>query len=103
VLNPADAYIAKFVQEVNRGRVLLASSVMTPVAQDAPAAAAGGPAIAASATLEEALREMTSAGADAAHIVDAQARSVGRLTLDAVVAAMVTPAANSGSAGGTNR
>jgi glycine betaine/proline transport system ATP-binding protein len=96
VLKPADGYIAKFVQEVNRGRVLLASSVMDPVADDAQAACANGPAIAADATLEEALQEMTHAGAHVARVVDAHERPVGRLTMDAVVSAMVTPVESGG-------
>jgi CBS domain containing-hemolysin-like protein len=41
--------------------------------------------------LEEALQEMTHAGAHVARVVDAHERPVGRLTMDAVVSAMVTP------------
>ncbi|MGN6764862.1 MAG: quaternary amine ABC transporter ATP-binding protein [Rhizobiaceae bacterium] len=91
VLKPADDYIAKFVQEVNRGRVLLASSVMGSVEKDGEATCTSGPAIAASATLEEALQEMTNAGAHIVKVVDAHDRPVGQLTMDAVVSAMVTP------------
>jgi glycine betaine/proline transport system ATP-binding protein len=92
VLKPADNYIAKFVQEVNRGRVLLASSVMTPSAKSGEAMAyMDGPVIAAGATLEEALQEMTHAGAHVARVVDGKEMQVGQLTMDAVVSAMVTP------------
>jgi glycine betaine/proline transport system ATP-binding protein len=89
VLKPADGYIAKFVQEVNRGRVLVVSSVMAPAAKDGEAAA-DGPSIAADATLEQALQEMASAGARVARVVDTKEQPVGRLTMDAVVSAMVT-------------
>jgi glycine betaine/proline transport system ATP-binding protein len=92
VLDPADDYIAKFVREVNRGRVLMATSVMTSFsASNGPVSSLEGPAIAESATLEEALRQMTNAGARTAHIVDGQSRPIGELTMDKVVAAVVTP------------
>ncbi|MBN9069271.1 MAG: ATP-binding cassette domain-containing protein [Rhizobiales bacterium] len=97
VLKPADDYIAKFVQEVNRGRVLLASSVMGSVEKDGEATCTSGPAIAASATLEEALQEMTNAGAHIVKVVDAHDRPVGQLTMDAVVSAMVTPVRSAGN------
>jgi glycine betaine/proline transport system ATP-binding protein len=91
VLKPANGYIAKFVQEVNRGRVLLVSSVMSPAGRGGESDPASGPAIAETATLEEALQQMTQAGARAARVTDAKDRPVGRLTMDAVVSAMVTP------------
>ena len=87
VLHPADDYIEKFVQEVNRGRVLLASSAMTPLTKPVE-----GMPISAGATLEDALREMLQAGVRTAHMLDASGRPAGTLTMEAVMAAMVTPA-----------
>jgi len=50
VLRPADDYIADFVRDINRARVLRVKAVMT-----ADSAAARGPAVDAQTTLEEAL------------------------------------------------
>ena len=88
VLRPADPYIEKFVKEVNRARIVYASSVMTPLNGAAPA----GLAIAADATLEDALREMVQADVRAAHVLDRDGKPAGSLTLHAVASAMVTPA-----------
>ncbi|MGB3643642.1 MAG: glycine betaine/L-proline ABC transporter ATP-binding protein [Mesorhizobium sp.] len=88
VLRPADPYIEKFVKEVNRARIVYASSVMTPLNGAAPA----GLAIAADATLEDALREMVQADVRTAHVLDRDGKPAGSLTLHAVASAMVTPA-----------
>ncbi|ODT09240.1 MAG: proline/glycine betaine ABC transporter ATP-binding protein [Kaistia sp. SCN 65-12] len=87
VLRPADPYIEKFVKEVNRARIVYASSVMTPLNGAAPA----GLAIAADATLEDALREMVQADVRAAHVLGRDGKPAGALTLHAVASAMVTP------------
>jgi glycine betaine/proline transport system ATP-binding protein len=91
VLRPADAYIARFVREVNRSRVVRAASVMTPLP---PGSEPGGPALDVAATLEDAARRMKDAASRVAHIVDADGRAVGAIELDALVAAMVTPQAS---------
>jgi glycine betaine/proline transport system ATP-binding protein len=88
VLNPADPYVQKFVREVNRARVVYAASVMTPLTGEA----AGLP-IAAEATLEDALRDMVRANGSIAHVLGANGKPAGALTLQALAAAMVTPAA----------
>lgn len=88
VLRPADPYIEKFVREVNRARVLLASSVMTPL--DGSGAGDGLP-IAAEATLEDALREMVRADVRTAHVLGADGKPAGALTMHALATAMVTP------------
>ncbi|EJZ18941.1 glycine betaine/L-proline ABC transporter ATP-binding protein, partial [Rhizobium sp. Pop5] len=58
VLRPADDYIANFVKEVNRGRVIHVEAVMTPLHAGA---APVGLAIAAGTTVEEAVRMLASA------------------------------------------
>lgn len=88
VLRPADPYIEKFVKEVNRARIVYASSVMTPLANGA---AADGLPIAADATLEDALREMVQADVRSAHVLGRDGKPAGSLTLHAVASAMVTP------------
>ena len=87
VLRPADPYIEKFVKEVNRARIVYASSVMTPLNGAAPA----GLPIAADATLEDALREMVQADMRTAHVLGRDGKPAGSLTLHAVASAMVTP------------
>jgi glycine betaine/proline transport system ATP-binding protein len=87
VLRPADPYIEKFVKEVNRARIVYAASVMTPLNGAAPA----GLPISAEATLEDALREMVQADVRTAHVLGADGKPAGALTLHAVASAMVTP------------
>jgi glycine betaine/proline transport system ATP-binding protein len=87
VLRPADDYIARFVREVNRGRVLRAGAIMTALA---PGAAAGIP-VPHNASLEETMRLMTVAGAHLAQVIDDAGKPIGRLEFEAVVTAMVMP------------
>ena len=86
VLEPADDYIAAFVKEVNRGRVIQAKTVMKSV--DAPG---DGLQVDSSATLEAVAREMTQQGATRAVVMDGGKRPIGMLDLPSVLAAMVTP------------
>jgi glycine betaine/proline transport system ATP-binding protein len=86
VLRPADDYIARFVKEVNRGRVLRAGAIMTPLAPDA---SAEGVRLPHDLSLEEAMRLMTAAGAELARVVDDAGKPVGTLEFSSVVAAMV--------------
>ncbi|BBE70986.1 quaternary amine ABC transporter ATP-binding protein [Oharaeibacter diazotrophicus] len=82
---PADDYVATFVREVNRGRVLEVGGYVRPGAVD------GGPSIPADTSLEEAARILTAAGVDRAVVTDAAGRPLGVTTLEAIVAGMVTP------------
>ena len=75
VLHPADDYVASFVREVNRGRVIRAGTVM------APPVATDGPHIAEDATLDEAMRLLSRSGAQVAAVTDAAGRVVGSLDL----------------------
>ena len=86
VLRPADDYIASFVREVNRGRVITVETIMSP-----KPAATGGMTIAAHTVLEEAAKLMTAANQYAANVTDADGRPIGSLDLYTIIAAMVTP------------
>jgi len=88
VLSPADAYIASFVKEVNRGRVILAETIMGPLKRRARPE---GPAIEADMLIEDAARAMTDGGANIAHVVNDKGKPTGTLTLPDVISAMVTP------------
>jgi glycine betaine/proline transport system ATP-binding protein len=85
VLRPADDYITRFVRHVNRGRVLLASTVMTRAAN----ASAGDLEIPMDASLESALRIMRQADRREARVVDAKGNPVGRIDADSLVSAML--------------
>lgn len=91
VLRPADDYIASFVREVNRARVIEVQTVMLPLGEMA-GSTAGGLTIAVGTTLEDAAKRMTGAGASMAQIVSGAGEPVGHLDLPTLVAAMVTPA-----------
>lgn len=88
VMRPADDYIASFAREVNRGRVIHAGAVMEPL-HAGPSRS--GPAIPADATLETAARVLIDAGESETVVVDAGGRPVGRLSLEHLARAMVTP------------
>lgn len=86
VMNPADDYIASFVREVNRARVIKVETVAT-----APNGSSGELKISvpAGATLEEAARAMTLAGTSEIAVVDGDGQVTGVLTLPQAVHAMV--------------
>lgn len=88
VLKPADDYIASFVREVNRGRVLHVEAVMTPINGTAPRSTM---TIAADASLETAARLLTQTNEDDAIIVDRTNKPIGRINLQQVARAMVAP------------
>ncbi|OQP87409.1 proline/glycine betaine ABC transporter ATP-binding protein [Rhizobium rhizosphaerae] len=87
VLRPADDYVANFVKEVNRGRVVHVEAVMTPLTlgNGAP----HGPTIAAGVTIEEAVRLLASAPEGDITVVDATGKPLGRVTFRQLAGAMV--------------
>jgi glycine betaine/proline transport system ATP-binding protein len=93
VLSPADDYVASFVREVNRGRVILVESVMTPLPAGG-AAAEGLPRIGALEPIEVASKVMSDAGAGQAVAVGEAGRPVGLVSLRDVITTMTTPAAH---------
>ncbi|MCU0832573.1 MAG: glycine betaine/L-proline ABC transporter ATP-binding protein [Rhizobiaceae bacterium] len=87
VLKPADEYIANFVREVNRGRVIFVETIMAEGAKpDAKAVP-----IPAGTTLEEAAKRMTEAGTMAAAVTGQNGKVLGALSMQALIGAMVTP------------
>ncbi|MBX4926440.1 quaternary amine ABC transporter ATP-binding protein [Rhizobium binae] len=86
VMNPADDYIASFVREVNRARVIKVETVATAPNGSSRELTISVPA---SATLEEAARAMTLAGTSEIAVVDADGQAIGMLTLPQAVHAMV--------------
>ena len=82
VLHPADEYVAAFVKDAPRAKVLTAESVMRP----GPGAHNGSTCFAGS-SLESLLPKMA-AGADAITVVDANGDAVGIVDRGAVLAAI---------------
>jgi len=87
VLRPADEYIANFVKEVNRGRVILVDTVMKTGAKFD-----SGLTIEKGSMLEEAAKVFADAGIGEANIVNGTGEPIGTLTVQDTIAAMVTPA-----------
>jgi glycine betaine/proline transport system ATP-binding protein len=87
VLRPADDYVANFVKEVNRGRVITVDSVMSPL----PAGYAPNTlAVQAAGTVEDALRVVAHAPEADVTVLGAGGMPVGIVTLRQLAGALVT-------------
>ncbi|MBK5946004.1 proline/glycine betaine ABC transporter ATP-binding protein [Rhodobacter veldkampii DSM 11550] len=89
VLRPANDYIAAFVREVNRARVIRAATVARPVAagEELPQFSVPGTEV-----LETVARHMTTAGVNHARVLGRQGQLRGTIAISDVLTAMVTPA-----------
>ena len=92
VLRPADDYVANFVKEVNRGRVVHVEAVMKPLPSGTPV---NGAAIAAGTTIEDALRALASGAEHGLTVIDAAGKALGRVELRQLAAAMVNSGVSS--------
>ena len=86
VLHPADDYVASFVKEVNRGRVVHVETLMEPLRE---AAAFTGPSLAVGTTIEEAVRRLAGHAVSEAAVVDASGAPVGIVEFRRLVGALV--------------
>jgi len=84
VLNPADDYISEFVKEVNRGRVIIADTIMKPGVK-------GDVTIKSGSLLEDVARRLTESGASELTVVDEAGKPLGQLSLHETIRAMVPP------------
>ncbi len=84
VLEPADEYIQNFVKDVNRGRVILAESIMKQGAH--PGA---GAQVLVHDHLEDVARMLSDASAQAVNVANDNGQVVGHLDLETTVAAIV--------------
>ncbi|MGD0563507.1 MAG: glycine betaine/L-proline ABC transporter ATP-binding protein [Roseiarcus sp.] len=93
VLRPADDYVASFVKEVNRGRVIKVEAIMGPAPEnmDSPKLA-----IASGAVLEDAARLLSDASETALAVLDHEGRRIGCVDIQRILTAMVTPVASGG-------
>ncbi|MDP9813757.1 glycine betaine/proline transport system ATP-binding protein [Rhizobium tibeticum] len=86
VLRPADEYVASFVKEVNRGRVVQVEAIMQPWPTGA---SPGRTTVAAGSTVEEAVRKLASAPEGDVTVVSASGQPVGVVTFRQLATAMV--------------
>jgi glycine betaine/proline transport system ATP-binding protein len=86
VLRPADDYVANFVKEVNRGRVVQVEAVMTPWSSSATPS---GTTIAADSTIEDAVRKLVTSSDSDVTVVASSGQPVGTITLRQLAGAMV--------------
>nr|WP_291146082.1 glycine betaine/L-proline ABC transporter ATP-binding protein [Hydrogenophaga sp.] len=86
VLKPADDYIANFVKDVNRGRVIRCRTLV----QAGPRVE--GPNVDPGLVIEEAARELNAAGCDTANVVTAKGKHLGTVSLNDIIGTIVPPA-----------
>jgi glycine betaine/proline transport system ATP-binding protein len=85
IMKPADDYIADFIKDINRGRVIKVSTLMKKASR------ASGPKFGSLALLEEALNGMNEAKSDVGAIVDKKGKVIGKITMDDAIRAMARP------------
>lgn len=85
VMNPADAYIADFIKDINRGRVVEVRSVMEE------ADSGEGPRMTPHMPLETALQLFTTTEARSGVVVDDGGKVVGKVDLNNAIAAIARP------------
>ena len=86
LMKPADTYIADFMKDINRARVLRVRAIMKPLQ-----AGDEGPLIKGSTTIEEALQIFAQTDGDRLIIIDRQGLPVGRLTVEDMIRGMRRP------------
>ena len=86
LLAPADTYIADFMKDINRARILRVQSIMGPLDIDVD-----GPHMSEFTTLEEALQAFGNLSVDQTIIVDQGGAKIGTLTIDQLIRAMKRP------------
>jgi glycine betaine/proline transport system ATP-binding protein len=89
VLSPADQYIADFVKEVNRGRVILVDTVM-----DKSKKLESGLNVQSGIMLEEAAKILAETGQGECCVVNGNGEPLGVLNVQDTIRAMVTPASH---------
>ncbi len=93
VLQPADDYVADFVKDINRGKVIKVGTIMRP-----PTDEAEGPAVDADTLLEDVARLMANERSGWARVIEASGQVVGVVSTADVMASMVRRANNDGAA-----
>ena len=87
VLRPADAYIANFVKEVNRSRVIQVEAVMAPVAPNHPV---NGATVSVGTKVEDVIKVLATGQVKDVVVTDVTGMPVGTVDLQRLAAAIVT-------------
>lgn len=85
VMKPADDYIADFIKDVNRSRVLQVRSIMVPTESG------NGPHLDQNMPLEDALSRLSSEGVSEGSVVDESGKVIGQVALAVAVEAIRRP------------
>ena len=85
IMHPADDYIADFIKDINRGRVIKVSTLMTKAVR------ATGPKFEETALLEDALTTMSQSKVISGAVVDGKGKVVGKITMKDAIQAMARP------------
>ncbi len=84
VLQPADDYVAEFIKDINRGRVIEVASIMENEHRN------GAPEVDAGTVLDDALQSLIGTGAEAA-TVTRDGKPVGSVRLERIASALARP------------
>ena len=88
VMRPADDYIAEFIRDINRGRVVEIGSIM---GKPGSADTSGSPVV-NTAALEDVLQQVSDSPTNALSVVDGDGTEVGVVTSKDILAGMSRPA-----------
>lgn len=83
LMKPADNYVANFMKDINRARVLRVRAIMKPLEPDDQ-----GPLVKGSTTIEEALQIFAETEGDRLIITDRKGNKIGRLTVEDLIRGM---------------
>ena len=84
VMRPADDYVADFIKDINRGRVIEVASIMEA------GTANGAPQIDAATVLDDALQSLIGSGAEVAAVAR-DGKPVGSVRLESIATALARP------------
>jgi glycine betaine/proline transport system ATP-binding protein len=81
VMDPADDYIKDFIKDINRGRVIQVSSIMSTTVSNT------GPQIEGDTVLEDALQAISNSGSGVG-MVTKDGKAIGSVNLDTIISAL---------------
>lgn len=86
IMRPADDYIADFIKDINRGRVIEVRSVMSEQRKET-----AGPKLAHDSAIEDALQTLVASGSETGSVVDGDGKTIGSIEMTAAILAMARP------------
>ena len=85
IMRPADDYISDFIKDINRGRVIKVSTLMTSAKR------AAGPKFETNALLEDVLTTLNQSKTDTGAVIDGKGKVIGKITMKDAIMAMARP------------